>query len=68
MSTPSTYFATQLQLDGIKGMAFELLMSLEIVDIRGPLAARLADHVFDMTEAEANAAVKAYLEILEPTT
>lgn len=64
MPTPSIYHQTQLALDGIKGMAFELLMSDEVT-LDGPLAARLADHVFDMTNTEADEAVKAYLESLE---
>lgn len=64
MSTPSTYYETQLALDGIKGMAFELLMSDEVT-LDGPLAARLADHVFDMSHTEADEAVKAYLESLK---
>lgn len=64
MPTPAIYYQTQLALDGIKGMAFQLLMSDE-VSLDGPLAERLADHVFDMTETEADEAVKAYLESLK---
>jgi hypothetical protein len=60
MPTPSVYYETQLKLDGIKGMAFDLLMSEE-VSLDGPLASRLADWVFDMSHTEADAAIKAFL-------
>lgn len=56
MPTPQTYYKAQLELDGIKGMAFQLLMSDEVT-LDGPLAKRLADYVFDMMESEAEQAV-----------
>jgi len=57
MSTPSNYFAVATELEAIKAMAFELLMSDEIGSIDGPNAARLADHVFDMSHTQAADAI-----------
>ena len=61
MPTPSTYYNVQLELDAIKAMAFELLMSEEVT-LDGPMASRLADHVFDMSYTEAEEAINAFSE------
>lgn len=61
MTSPSNYYAAQVELEAIKAMAFELLMSDECT-LSGPLASRLADHVFDRTEGEAKEAIRLFLE------
>lgn len=61
MPTPSTYYTTQTELEAIKAMAFQLLRSDEVT-LDGPLASRLADHVFDMTDAQAELAIKSFFE------
>lgn len=62
MSTPSTYYETQRELDGIKGMAFELLMSDEVASLDGPMAKRLSDWVLGMSPDEASVAIQALIE------
>ncbi len=60
MSSPSNYYAAHVELEAIKAMAFELLMSDECT-LNGPLAKRLADYVFDTSESEAKEAIRLFL-------
>jgi len=61
MPTPRTYYDTQIELDAIKAMAFELLMSDEVT-LDGPMAQRLSDHVFDMSNTEVTEAIRVFEE------
>lgn len=62
VSTPSTYYQIKVELEAIRAMVFELLMSDEVASIDGPLASRLADHVLNMSEKEARDAISAYAD------
>lgn len=60
MSSPSSYFALNAELENVKAIAFLFLMSDEVESIDTPLASKLFDLVGDMSEQEANDAIKSF--------